>query len=416
MTPLPDQRAVLAATVFVVLAVAAGLAWESSPRQVSDLTLYRTYGERIAQGKVPYRDFDVEYPPGALVVVVVPALLTESLAGFRETFVVLLALTGAIGIVLVDLALGVLGRRRRERNLTSVALALSPLVLGAILVSRFDLLPATLSVAAVYALLLGRMRLGGALLGVAVAVKLYPGVLLPLAATWAAVRGGKRAAGELVGLTLGVALLAYLPFALVAPGGVVHSLAHQASRPLQIESLGASLLLAAHHVAGFDLSWSSGHGSQNLDGSAAGVFATLSSLAVAATLLAIWWWHARGPLSDEALVRAAAAAVLAFVALGKVLSPQFVIWLLFLVPLVGGRTGRVASALTALACVLTALWFPLRYWDLVRGFDPLASWLLLGRNLSLVAALVAVVVPLSRAARERAPRRSRSPDPSAGRT
>ncbi len=92
------------------------------------------------------------------------------------------------------------------------------------------------------------------------------------------------------------------------------------------------------------------------------------------------------------------------------------IWLAFLVPLVGGRSGRVASALTALACVLTALWFPLRYWDLVREFDPLASWLLLGRNLSLVAALVAVTVPLSRVARGRAPLRSRLPDRSAGRT
>ena len=416
MTLRLDRRAVLAATVFAVLAVAVGLAWESAPRQVSDVSLYRTYGERIAHGRVPYRDFDVEYPPGALVVLAAPALFTESLRGYRIGLVALLASIGAVGIVLVDLILGVLGRSRRERNLTSFALALSPLVLGAILVSRFDLLPATLTVAVVLALLVGRMRLGGVLLGVAVAVKLYPGVLLPIAATWAAARAGRRAAIELVGLTLGVALLAYLPFVLVAPGGVVHSLAHQASRPLQIESLGSSLLLAAHHVAGLDLSWSSGHGSQNLDGGAASALAMLSSLAAAAVLVVVWWWHARGPVSGEGLVRASAAAVLAFVALGKVLSPQFVIWLIFLVPLVGGRSGRVASALTALACVLTALWFPLRYWSLVREFDALASWLLVGRNLSLVAALVAVTIPLSRAARGRVPLRSRLPGPSADRT
>ena len=415
MTARLDHRAVLAATVFVVLAVAMGLAWESTPRQVSDIKLYRTYGERIAHGSVPYRDFDVEYPPGALVVFAAPALFSESLLGYGIGLVVLLAVVGAVGIVLVDLALGELGRSRRQRNVTSGALALSPLVLGAILLSRFDLLPATLTVGVVCALLVGRLRLAGALLGVAVAVKLYPGVLLPIAATWAAARAGRRAAIELVSLTLGVALLAYLPFAVVAPGGVAHSIAHQASRPLQIESLGSSLLLAAHHVAGLDLSWSSGHGSQNLDGSAAAALATLSSLAAAVVLVAVWWWHARGPLSGEGLVRASAAVVLAFVALGKVLSPQFVIWLVFLVPLVGGRSGRAASALTALACVLTALWFPLRYWDLVREFDPLASWLLLGRNLSLVAALVAVVVPLSRAATGRAPLRSRLPDPSASR-
>jgi hypothetical protein len=415
MTPRLERRAVLAALVFVVLAVAIGLTWESTPRQVSDVELYRAYGERIAHGGVPYRDFDVEYPPGALVALVAPALFSESLLGYRIGLAVLLGLVGAVGIVLVDLALGVLGRSPRERDLTRAALALSPLVLGAILLSRFDLVPATLSVAVVYALLVGRMRLAGALLGVAVAVKLYPGVLLPIAVTWAAVRAGRRAAVELAVLTFGVAFAAYLPFLLIAPGGVVHSLAHQASRPLQIESLGSSLLLAAHHVFGLGLSWSSGHGSQNLDGSAASALAALTSLAAAAALLAVWWWHARGPASEDALVRACAAAVLAFVAFGKVLSPQFVIWLLFLVPLVGGRSGRLAAALTALSCLLTALWFPLRYWDLVRAFDPLASWLALGRNLSLVAALVAVALPLSRAARERAAPRSRSRAPSVDR-
>ena len=40
--------------------------WELSGRQVSDLNLYRLYGERMTHGLVPYRDFDFEYPPGAL--------------------------------------------------------------------------------------------------------------------------------------------------------------------------------------------------------------------------------------------------------------------------------------------------------------------------------------------------------------
>jgi hypothetical protein len=70
-----------------------------------------------------------------------------------------------------------------------------------------------------------------------------------------------------------------------------------------------------------------------------------------------------------------------------VLSPQFLIWLVPLVALVHGR----ARALLVAAMVVTQLWFPFRYWDLVREFDPLASWLVPVRDLLLVALLVVLV-------------------------
>jgi len=104
--------------------------------------------------------------------------------------------------------------------------------------------------------------------------------------------------------------------------------------------------------------------------------------------------------------------VVAFVALSKVLSPQFLVWLVLLVPLVGGPRRRAAIALTAVACALTAIWFPARYWDLVRDFDPLSSWLVLLRGLVLLGLLAALTWP----ATERAPARSPSPVPSPGRT
>jgi glucose dehydrogenase len=127
---------------------------------------------------------------------------------------------------------------------------------------------------------------------------------------------------------------------------------------------------------------------------------------------AVWLAFARGPATTERLVRHAAAAVVAFVALSKVLSPQFLVWLLLLVPLVGGLRSRAALWLFALACALTAVWFPALYWELVREFDPLASWLVLARGVTLIALLVVLVTP----ATERARARSRLPAPSAGRT
>ena len=117
----------------------------------------------------------------------------------------------------------------------------------------------------------------------------------------------------------------------------------------------------------------------------AGVALTLAQLAVLA-----WIWLRR-PGTAEELVRWSAAALVAFVALGKVLSPQFLIWLAPLVPLVAGRRGLHAAALLALALVLTQLWFPYRYWDLALEFDEAASWLVLARDLVLVGLLVVLV-------------------------
>ncbi len=199
---------------------------------------------------------------------------------------------------------------------------------------------------------------------------------------------------------------------MVGLDGVLDSFGRQLGRPLQIESLGAGVLLALHHAFGMELEWASGSGSQNLTGTTAAAVAVLQGIGQVAALALVWIAFARGPASPERILRYAAASVVAFVALSKVLSPQFLVWLVLLVPLVGGPRRRAALGVTALACALTALWFPARYWDLVREFDPLASWLVLARGLTLVALLALLTVT----ATEREPARSRSPAPSPGRT
>jgi hypothetical protein len=136
----------------------------------------------------------------------------------------------------------------------------------------------------------------------------------------------------------------------------------------------------------------SSRGSQNLVGSAPDTAGSISTALLLVSLLGIWLAAARGPATPERLVRWTAASVAAFIAFDKVLSPQFLIWLLPLVPLVGGRRGLVASGLLALALLLTQIWFPIRYFDLVH-FDELPSWVLLARDLVLVALVVALTAP-----------------------
>jgi len=198
-------------------------------------------------------------------------------------------------------------------------------------------------------------------------------------------RRGRREALVCLGILAAVVAVIFLPFLVVAPDGVAHSIGRQLSRPLQIESLGSALYLAAHHLLGLDVEMRSGHGSQNLHATGTGVAAVLLTLVQLAALAWIWL---RRPATREGLVRWSAAALVAFVALGKVLSPQFLIWLVPAVPLIASAGPAV---LVAAGLVLTQLWFPSRYWDLARELDPLPSGLVLARDLVLVGLLVALL-------------------------
>jgi hypothetical protein len=370
-------------------------------KQLIDTPVYQRYGNAIADGKVPYRDFKVEYPPGALPVFALPGLAEPGRdqnvsTGFRRSFETLMWLCGAAALAAMAVVLRTLRRSTASVWAALCFAAVAPLMLGSVILSRFDLWPAALVAAALAALVSGRLRLGHALLGLGITAKLYPAVFVPLAVAFVWKRAGRREALTCLALVLGVVAAVFAPFVILSPGGVWQSLSVQLSRPLQVESLGSALLLAAHHVFGLGVTGETSHGSQNLAGNAAHWVAVLSTVLQAGVLIWIWAAFARGRGDAEALVRSTAVALCAFVAFGKVLSPQFMIWLIPIVPLVRGRRGLGASALLGLALLLTQVWFPFRYFRLSLDFETGLSWVLLARDLTLAALVVVLVVTLGR--------------------
>jgi Glycosyltransferase family 87 len=405
-SPASERSVIAAAFAAIALFV---LAWTLlhvgfyKHKQVIDTPVYQRYGNAIADGKVPYRDFAVEYPPGALPMFALPGLAEpgknqQVSAGFRRTFETLMWMCGAVALLAMAVVLRVL--RRSDLNVWAALCfaAVAPLLLGSVILSRFDLWPAAICVAALAALVSNRLRLGHALLGLGITAKLFPVVFVPLGVAYVWKRVGRREALICLALLAGVVGAIFLPFVVLSPGGVWHSLSVQLSRPLQVESLGASLLLVGHHVFGFGLAGETSHGSQNVAGSAAGVLAVATTALQVGVLGWIWASFARGRGDREALVRSTAAALCAFVALGKVLSPQFLIWLIPIVPLVRGRRGLWASALLAAALALTQVWFPFRYFRLALHFEAGLSWVLLARDLALVALTVLLAFTLRRRA------------------
>jgi uncharacterized membrane protein len=379
----PDlARTALAVLLFLVAWGALHVGFYEH-EQIVDTPVYESYGKAMEAGQVPYRDFEIEYPPGALPVFLVPALADSD---FRVVFEWLMALCGGGVIVAVALA----GRRLGYGFGTLAFVALSPLAIGSVILTRFDLWPAMLASFALAALVHDRLRLGHCLLGGSIAAKLYPAVLLPLTVAYVWRRRGRREGIVCAVLAVGIPLAAYFPFAVVAPEGVVRSVGRQLSRPLQIESLGSAVLFAAHDLFGTGVEVGSSHGSQNVVGASADVLAV--ALSVAQIVVLVWLWfrfaRSRETPSPATLVVYVAATITAFVALGKVLSPQFLIWL---IPVVVLARRWSANAILAAALVLTQLWFPFRYWDLVRELDPRVSWLVLARDLVLLALLAMLV-------------------------
>jgi hypothetical protein len=403
------RELIAAAAALVVFTCSWALVHAGSftAEEITDLPVYQRYGDRVEQGDVPYADFRVEYPPLALPAFVVPSLLSESDTGYRRVFEALMFACGAAIVLLVASTLSRLGVEGPRAWLGLALVALLPVLLGSVILTRFDLWPALLTVAALAALVAGRDRLGAVVLGAAIAAKLYPLVLLPILLAWLWRRGGRRHALAGLGLAALVPVVSYLAFLVVEPRPVLLSIGRQLARPLQIESLGAAVLMALHHAARMPLDWASGYGSQNLTGTAAGVAAVLLTIAQVAVLLWIWVRFAQGPAEPERLLRYSAAGVVTFVALGKVLSPQFLIWLVPLVALVPGRRGARSAVLLAGALLLTQVWFPGRYWDYVKEFDVVASWAVLARDLVLLALVASLLAPV----RARAPAPARSPSP-----
>jgi uncharacterized membrane protein len=348
----------------------------------------------MLDGQVPYRDFRVEYPPAALPVFLLPAIGDHhDELTYRNTFERLMALCGVLAVAGAALALIAL-RAGSERMLAALGfVALAPLALGSVILTRFDLWPTALAVLGLAAILFARERLGLGVLGLAAAAKIFPVVLVPPALAYVWRRRGRREAIVCAAFCAGVVALCFLPFVALSPGGVWDSLHRQADRPLQIESLGSSFLLVAHQLGWYTVHLNLSHGSQNQGGSLPEALGAVQSLLQAAVVIALWVVFARGPATPERLVRYSAACVAAFVALGKVLSPQFLIWLLPLVPLVRGRRGLLASAVLAVALVLTQLWFPFHYWALALRLDARASYLVFARDLVLLVLVAALVWP-----------------------
>lgn len=340
-----------------------------------DTSLFRLWSDRMLDGRIPYRDFSLEYPPGALPAFAIPGLLPGDYGFWFKAFQ---ALCGATAVGAVAYAGETLGLRGKGLWLAIGFAALAPLALGPLVLIRFDLWPTALAAVGLAAILRGRNGLGFGALALGTAAKLFPFVLVPLGLLYVLRREGRASARRALVWFVAVLDVVVLPFALLGPGGLRFSVVQQSGRALQIESVGSALLLAAHELGAYSPHAAFASGSWNLTGGLPHTVGLIQTLVQILAVVAVWVAFARSRRTPMQLVLAAGAAVAAFAVLGRVLSPQYLLWVVPLVALLAPRM-RTAAGLLVAALLLTRAIYPARY-DALVAFEATPIWLLVARD------------------------------------
>lgn len=318
------------------------------PYGAGDIKVYHRYAVEFWAGRNAFHALPVEYPPLSIVVFSLSVL--PPVWDFVSVYAYWMA-----GVFLA----GYFAFRRFSSRNNAMIYAVY-LLLGATgaLLGRFDLVPALLTVAAFWAGRRRRFMLAYLFLAAGALLKLYPIALLPVLMIehrrflllhdrpWRApVAGGVAAVAGLVvaSFTLGF---------VVAGWSSLSTFYYAAARPLQVESLGATLLWLGSFL-GFPAVTEHGWSSYNLVGPLDSGIMALLDFAGLAGLAWVYWRSWQGRLEfGRALLGVICVTLLA----SKVFSPQYLIWALPLVVEVEG-----ISLIWLVICACTTLIYPVLY-------------------------------------------------------
>lgn len=330
-----------------------------------DVIEYHTYALRFWTAH-PLFSLPTEYPP--LAILPFSLTLAPPLAAFESVF----SWWAAAAVIA-----GYLGYLRFSDRRRALAYFIY-LVIGSAgtLVARFDIFPALVTLGALWATQRRHYATAYLLLAAGVLLKLYPIFLapLPLIAQWRTLRaiatdtepdasaGGRmrrwlRAPGigrvaEGAALFLGAVGLGFAVAFMLDPSGALSEFTYAGARPLQVESTPATLLWIGS-IFGLPARPEFSFVSLNLVGPADVVLKPLSTVALAAGCLWVYWRFARGQI---AVAQAFMAVLGVVIVANKIFSPQYLIWITPFVAEVYGFDG-----MWLLICAVTTFIFPYLY-------------------------------------------------------
>ncbi|WP_354639738.1 glycosyltransferase 87 family protein [Kitasatospora camelliae] len=363
----------LGTRALIVLMIVGVLRISNTDVSTDVSVIYHGWYEVLRTGTFPLDDVTWQYPPGAALVILLPGLLPWS---YLVSFFVICGVFDVLAMVLLTKAGG-----RRGRSFTGAWLWVAGVpLLGPTVYCRYDIIVTALTVAGLLSLL-RRPAVGGTLLGLGGLLKIWP--LLALIGT-------PRARRTRRSWTAAAATAASLGFLLTAGmNGAFDFLKFQTERGIEIESLGALPVHVARLAGSWDGQVTMNYGSVEMLGAWVPV---ITKVMVGLTLLGFGWllfWRLRAPRWQAATAfDAALCALLIFTVTSRVISPQYLVWLIGLAAVcltVRGTSQRPVAVLILLATVLTTVEFPVLFGQVYRS----QLWgvlVLSARNLLLLAA------------------------------
>jgi hypothetical protein len=373
----------------------------------TDVPVYESYAQR-SRHEVPIRDFTIEYPPASLLAFLPPMWAKDALGhvgvtgvSYAALFKTEMLIFGLLVVFIVASTAQALWGDRRRTVASALVVGISPLVLGPISLSWYDMWPTLLTIAAMALFVRNRLATSFGLLGLAIAAKLFALVLVPLLVVQALRDRGKQALLP-VGVLFATTAIAFGAAAILSLKGARYPFTYLVDRPVEIESTAGSIV-GLEQVAGWrTLERRESYGSINFEGNDAAYLGAALGLIGLLLLLLLWWRSATVTLSAQTLIARSTAAIAIALAASKVFSPQYLVWL---VPLVALTSRRTALVVLATAVVLTRVWFPER-WAEFNDIPPLFA-LAAPRNLAIC--LLAAVLIFDRVHQKPRARTVRSP-------
>ncbi len=340
---------------------------------------------------LPWRDFSMEYPPGMAIFALLPALLTQNFGAYHLLFGLEMELLLTLSVFCAAKAMEGLAPGQGARTL-GLALGATA-ALGFVAARRYDACVSAFFALAFLALAARRPAGAGASLAFGVAAKGAPILVAPLGAIhYAATRRWREFFVSLAGAGI-VCLVAGLAYLALAGDHWRDAFAYHGARPLQIESTWSAVLIL---LSALDPSIVSGSvytfGSDNIISAYEPLLRPFAEAAPLAAALAVclWLWRAQRDCAGEfdrlvALAKGACAIIVAFSALGKVFSPQYLVWLTPVAAIASLKSTREAKALLFVGLGLSQLEYPYFYTFFAASLPPAFGLLALLRNGALIA-------------------------------